>query len=45
MFKELADDLLDLTATAQRYRKPFLANMQPGMLCCCCTCCCCDVYA
>jgi hypothetical protein len=44
MFKELADELLDLTATAQPYRKPYLAQMRPGMLCCCCSCCCCDVF-
>jgi hypothetical protein len=38
MFKELTDELLDLTATAHGYRKAFLA--QRGPLCCSCTCCC-----
>jgi streptolysin S family bacteriocin protoxin len=39
MFKELTDELLDLTTTVQGYRKAFLAQ-RGGPLCCSCTCCC-----
>jgi hypothetical protein len=35
MFKELTDDLLDLTATAQGYRKAYLARSI--VLCTTCT--------
>jgi hypothetical protein len=35
MFKELTDELLDVTATAQGYRKAFLARHI--VLCCTCT--------
>lgn len=45
MFKVLTGELLDLTATAQRYRTAYLAQIQPGMLCCCCCCSSCRVYA
>lgn len=40
MFKELTDELLDLSATVQGYRKAFLAQTKnPGSLCCSCSCC------
>ena len=39
MFKELTDELLDLTVATQGYRKAFLAQ-QRGPLCCSCSCCC-----
>jgi hypothetical protein len=39
MFKELTVELLDLTATAQGYRKAFLAQRR-GPLCCSCSSCC-----
>jgi hypothetical protein len=39
MFKELTDELLDLTATVRGYRKAFLAQRR-GALCCSCSCCC-----
>ena len=40
MFKELTDELLDLTATVQGYRRAFLAQARrPGSLCCSCSCC------
>jgi hypothetical protein len=40
MFKELTDDLLNLTATPRGYRKAFLAQTGRGALCCSCSCCC-----
>jgi hypothetical protein len=40
MFKELTDELLDLTATMQSYHKAYLAQTRrPGSLCCSCSCC------
>jgi hypothetical protein len=40
MFKYLTDELLDLTATVQGYRKAFLAQTRRlGSLCCSCSCC------
>jgi hypothetical protein len=42
MFKELTDELLELTATHQRYRKAYLAQSgggRSGSLCCSCSCC------
>jgi hypothetical protein len=39
VFKELTDELLELTATAQGYRKAFLAQRH-GPLCCTTSCCC-----
>jgi hypothetical protein len=43
MFKELTDELLELTATQQGYRKAYLAQSgggRGGSLCCSCSCCC-----
>jgi hypothetical protein len=41
MFKELTDELLELTATVRGYRRAFLAQQRrPGPACCSCTCCC-----
>jgi hypothetical protein len=40
MFKELTDELLELTATVQGYRRAFLAQRRPGQACCSCSCCC-----
>jgi hypothetical protein len=42
MFKELTDELLELTATVQGYRRAFLAQRR-GPACCSCSCCC-EVY-
>jgi hypothetical protein len=39
MFKELTDELLELTATQQGYRNAYLAQRGRGSLCCSCTCC------
>ena len=40
MFKELTDELLDLTASVQGCRRAFLAQTRrPGSLCCSCSCC------
>jgi hypothetical protein len=41
MFRELTDELLELTATVQGYRRAFLAQRRgPGPACCSCSCCC-----
>jgi hypothetical protein len=40
MFTELTDELLELSAMVQGYRKAFLAQTGRGSLCCSCTCCC-----
>ena len=41
MFKELTDELLDLTVSVQGYEKAFLAQIRrPGELCCCTSSCC-----
>lgn len=40
MFKELTDELLELTASVQGYRRAFLAQTRnTGPLCCSCSCC------
>jgi streptolysin S family bacteriocin protoxin len=40
MFKELTEELLDLTANMQAYRNAYLAQTRrPGSLCCSCSCC------
>jgi hypothetical protein len=39
MFKQLTDELLELTATQQGYRRAYLAQRGRGSLCCSCTCC------
>jgi hypothetical protein len=39
MFKELTDELLELKATQQGYRKAYLAQRGRGSLCCSCSCC------
>jgi hypothetical protein len=39
MFKDVTNELLDLTATTHGHRKAFLAQRR-GPLCCSCSCCC-----
>jgi hypothetical protein len=39
MFRELTDELLDLSVKPQRYRRAYLAQTRRPLLCCssCCT--------
>jgi hypothetical protein len=40
MFKELTEELLDLTVAEKGYRNAFYASVNPGGACsACCTCC------
>jgi hypothetical protein len=44
MFSELTDELLDPSATEQRYRTAHLAHWWPWFPLCC-SCCSCNVYS
>jgi hypothetical protein len=39
MFKELTEELLDLTVTPQRYRNAYLAQTRRAVNLCCSSCC------